>query len=258
MMIKNKKIKIFLLIILAVLGIKVIKDIKYKMDMKNAKELVMKELVERYDEKFEIRRTTYDKRKEKWMVEVYPLENNIKDETFVAQVTKYDDVIENYYSIKNANLTTIYYQPIIKKIFKEEKLYFRIGFRTQEANINIKKIKDVNSIFNKYSDKTMVVAKLSIYEDVTSKEEKKEEFLKEVWELFKYLKSQNLKWASIRIKIFDSEFFKDKVIDKSSEYRYYRKQKYSIWIEEKEYYEIDSFDDIKKQLNYMEKLYQKD
>jgi hypothetical protein len=255
MMIKNNKIKIFLLIILVVVGIKVIKEIKYKMDMKNAKELVMKELVERYDEKFEIRRTAYDKRKEKWMVEVYPLENNIKDETFVAQVTKYDDVIENYYSIKNANLTTIYYTPIIKKIFKERKLYF---WANMDSDKPITKSKDIKREMEEKPEKTYVNMFISIYEDVTSTEEKKEAFLKEVWKLFKYLKSQNLKWASIRIKIFDSEFFKDKVIDKSSEYRYYRKQKYSIWIEEKEYYEIDSFDDIKKQLNYMEKLYQKD
>jgi hypothetical protein len=254
MMIKNNKIKILLIIVLIFIGIKIVKEIKYRIDMKNTKELVMKELVERYDETFEIKRTTYDKRKEKWMVEVYPLENNITDETFVAQVTKYDDVIENYYIRKITNLTTIYYTPIIKKIFKETKLYFWTNLGNY-SDKKLDKIKSVNNILNDLPEKLSFHINMQVYEDVTSTEEKKEKFLKKVWKLFKYLKSQNLKWASIYIGIYNPDDLNEKeieIIKESGGLYDIEKEKFYIWIREKEYYEIKTFEDIKNQLESRE------
>ncbi|BDU50626.1 hypothetical protein [Haliovirga abyssi] len=278
----KRKIIIFLILILGILGCKSI-DItnskkKLALEETRIRALVMNELEGRYDEKFEIRRIRYDKRRDKWKLEVYPLENNIDDETFVAYVKKdpKERVIENYPSIKEANLTTIYYRPIIKKIFKEKKLYFwgNMGIHIYDEkrdSLKILKRKKFDFFFNNISNKMHVNIQILIFEDVTSTEAKKEAFIKEVWELFKYLKSQNLEWASIRIKIYDKEFFRDKDIDhilkvsnwfsrgisEFDVFKYRRKQKYSIWVEEKEYYQIKSLDDMKKQFTVMKKYYQK-
>ncbi|BDU50628.1 hypothetical protein [Haliovirga abyssi] len=276
----KKKIIIFLILILGILGCKSI-DItnsKKKLALKETRirALVMNELEGRYNEKFEIRRTLYDKGRDKWKLEIYPLENNIDDETFVAYVKYGKVVIENYSSIKKANLTTIYYRPIIKKIFKEKKLYFwaNMGisiYDERREKLKILKRKKFDSFFKTIPNKMFVNIFIYIFGDVTSTEAKKEAFIKEVWELFKYLKSQNLKWASITVNIYDEDFFKDKDIDHilkvsnwfsrgTSEFdvfKYRRKKKWVIWIEEKDYKQIKTIDGIRKKLLYEEGYYQK-
>ncbi|BDU50634.1 hypothetical protein [Haliovirga abyssi] len=214
----KRKIIIFLILILGILGCKSI-DLtnskkKLALEETRIRALVMNELETRYDEKFEIRRIRYDKRRDKWKLEVYPLENNIDDETFIAYVKKdpKERVIANYYSMKISNLTTMYYRPIIKKIFREKKVYYWTGLGN-DTNKSLKRIKNINKIIKEVPEKLSFHMEMLIFEDVVSTKEKKEAFIKEVWELFKYLKSQNLKWASITINIYDEDFFRDKDID---------------------------------------------
>jgi len=264
---------IFLILMLLLLGCESIDRIderKLDLEDKRIQTLVMKELETRYDEKFEIRRTLYDKRKYKWKLEVYPKENNIENEIFIVDVKKdpKERIVENYYSMKNYNLTTIYYRPIIKKIFKEKNLYFGGNIGT---DIPVYRVKNIKKEMEVKPEKKKVNLFIYIFEDAVSTEVKKEKFIKEVWELFKYLKRQDLKCASIRIKIYDEEFFEDKDIEHilkvsswfstwTSEFdvfKYRRKQKYSMWVEEQEYDAINNIEDMKKQLIFMKKNYQK-
>ena len=227
--------------------------------------LVMNELETRYDEEFEIKRTFYDDDRSKWVTEVYPKENNINEETFFVDVKKDPEerVVENYYFIKVTNLATIYYRPVIKKIFKEKKLYYLSSIGSY-ATEKLDKKKNINDILEKYSKESFITFKILIFEDVTSTEEKKEKLIKEVWELFTYLKSQNLEWASITVNIYEEEFFKDKDIEhilKVSNWfsrgtrefdvtEYWKKNYAGLWIEEQDYYKIKRIEDIEKLLGY--------
>ncbi|BDU50632.1 hypothetical protein [Haliovirga abyssi] len=265
----KRKIIIFLILILGVLGCKSI-DItnskkKLALEETRIRALVMNELETRYDEKFEIRRTLYDKRRDKWKLEIYPLENNINDETFIAYVKYGKIVLEDYYFMKVTDLATIYYKSTVNKIFKEKKIYYlsSIGSYAKEKLDKKKKIYD---ILKKYSKESFITFKILIFEDVTSTEEKKEAFIKEVWELFKYLKSQNLKWASITINIYDEDFFKDKDTDHilkvsnwfsrgTSEFdvfKYRDKMIYNLIIWEQDYKRIKTLSDIRNELYKIE------
>ena len=234
--------------------------------------LVMNELETRYDEEFEIKRTFYDDDRSKWVTEVYPKENNIKDKIFFAYVKSdpKERVVENYSSIKKSNLTTLYYKPIMKKIFKEKKIYFwgnmgiHIYNKKEREKLMILKSKNIDSFLKTIPNKMNINIFINIFEDVISTEEKKEKLIKEVWELFKYLKSQNLEWASITVNIYEEEFFKDKDIEhilKVSNWfsrgtrefdvtEYWKKNYAGLWIEEQDYYKIKRIEDIEKLLGY--------
>ncbi|BDU51245.1 hypothetical protein [Haliovirga abyssi] len=262
------KRRILLFILLLLVTSTLLTGCENKKEKARIKSLVMNELETRYDEKFEIRRIFYDDKRSKWVLEVYPKENNIDDETFFAFVKKDPEerVIENYYTIKNSNLTKIYYRPIIKKMFKENKLRFWANVGIGETNLDTDKIKKIETIFNKIPKITDVRIFIYIFEDVTSTKEKKEAFIKEVWELFKYLKSQNLEWASITVNIYDEDFFKDKDIDHilkvsnwfsswTSEFdvtEYWKKQTYLLRIREKDYKNIKYIKEIKDKLRKLD------
>ena len=233
------------------------------------KTLVMNELETRYEEEFEIKRMFYDQKRSKWVSEVYPKENNIDDETFFAYVKKdpKERGVENYYFMKVSNLTTIYYKPIIKKKFKGKKIYFSCGIEEHtKKKLDKYKYRTIKNLIEKNGKDVVVHFEIYIFEDVVSTEEKKEEFIKEVWELFKYLKSQNLKWASITINIYDEEFFGNKDVEHilkesnwfssgTSEFdvfEYRRKKKYVLYIEEKDYKNIENIKDIKKRLRKLD------
>ncbi|BDU51242.1 hypothetical protein [Haliovirga abyssi] len=265
------KRRILLFILLLLVTSTLLTGCENKKEKARIKSLVMNELETRYDEKFEIRRIFYDGKRSKWVLEVYPKENNIDKETFFAFVKKdpKERVIENYSSIKEANLTTIYYKSIIKKIFKEKKLYFwgNMGIHIYDEKREVLKIlkrKKFDFFFENIPNKMHVNIFILIFEDVVSTKKKKEAFIKEVWELFKYLKNQNLEWASITINIYDEDFFKDKDIDHilkvsnwfsswTSEFdvtEYWKKNYAGLRIEEQDYYKIKSIKDIEKLLGY--------
>ena len=83
-------------------------------------------------------------------------------------------------------------------------------------------------------------------------------------ELLEYLRQQDLKWATIYIKIFDEDFFKDKDIDfileetdyfhktsikfKYSALEYQSYKVYGLRINNQEFFEIETLKDLKKEL----------
>jgi hypothetical protein len=233
-----------------------------KAEATKKKEEALKYLENLYNKEFVIKKVRYIEMNEVWEMTAAPKDN--KDlEFFVKTGGKYGkNFVSDYAKIRLTLSSRKYYESILKKIFGR-KIYFysNTGTYTKFKNNKIPTFKELL----KYgSEKTYVNMFIYIFEDVVSEKKRQEKFLSNVMELLKYLRNQDLKWATVEVKMFDEKFFKGKDIDfileetnyfhkgstklKHNALEYQSYEVYGLKISEKDFAKVETIRDLKDEL----------
>ena len=245
------KIKILILIIF----VSILTGCKERMPIseKSAREKVLTTLKERYNEEFEVKTFTYSRYNKSYELEVYPKKN--QKIVFKARMLS-----QNGYRVSERYTEEEWYmsmekllEPYVNKIGKkriyyagilplEDKLYFKL----LDNNVKFKEVKE------KHAKDSLASATIYVFRDVTP--QNREEILKSVYELIKFIKDEGFKTGTLNIEFYDEKYFADKDINKlleistwnnfSDNYKRYCRE--WIWIrEEKEFEKIKNYRNIK-------------
>ena len=261
---KNKVIKNIKLIGLLLLSFLLLVSLGCKnKEAKKIRKKALNYLQKTYNKKFIIQDTRFIRQNKVWELTAAPKDNKEIDFKIRTEGIYGKSFYEHYPKTKLSIESIEYYKPILRNIFGR-KMYFYSNLTTR-AKINKKNIPSVSKLLQKHPDSTYVNIFIHIFENVVSPPERKQKFLKNVMELLEYMRGQNLKWGTITVRIYDEEFYKDKDIDyileetnffhkgsrkldyNAMEYESY--MKYGLGINNKDFFEIETIEDLEEELN---------
>lgn len=257
----KKRIKIIGIILLSVLLL-ISLGCKDK-EVKKVKKKARKYLRETYDKEFVIKEVRYIEANKSWELTCAPQDDkNIEFKLRTGGGIWGQNVNDGYANEILSERCTQYYKPILKDIF-DVKIYLWSNMDT-DLKVDYKNLPSFKEIITSGSDSTYVNIFIYIFENVVSPPERKREFLKNVMELLEYMRGQNLKWGQITIRIYEEEFYEDKDIEyileetnffhkgsrkleyNAMEYESYRT--YGLGINDDEFFEIETIEELEKEL----------